>query len=193
MELLPAKRTNLLILRGVYPKDFAPIDSIYEKSSSTDVTQVKLEPIVVYTEIPKRFISVESWPNFSNLKCWECDQLPASYPKFIPVNPERDKDGNDVCETHGHFCEWNCAVRFVAKEFPKEQQWDTLQSICLFESKFSGKRREKIIAAPSKTCMKQYCGNSGITPKQYREKMAMLNSQYDLSNYKLQHFRDLDG
>lgn len=179
-----AKKTNLLILRGVYPKDFASNvihDNILTASKLVDTIIVP----TAYTEIPKKFVTVDAWPQFSNLKCWECDQLPTTFPKFIPMNPEKDKDGNDICDVHGHFCEWNCAVRYVTKEFPKDQQWDALQAICLFESKFSGIRRVKIVAAISKTCMKQYCGNSGMTSKQFREVNTKLDSDYSISNHKL--------
>lgn len=185
MDITPAKRTNILILRGVYPNDFAEIDSIYTESA---IEKKVTEPAVVYTEIPKHFANVDLWPQFSNLKCWECDQLPTTYPKFIPVNPEKDKNGNDICDVYGHFDEWNCAVRYIMKEFPKEQQWDTLKYICLFESKFSGKRREKIMPAPSKTLMKAYCGRNGVTPKQFKDKINQLNADYDLSSFRLAHF-----
>lgn len=184
---LPLKCTNLLILRGVFPKDFAPVDTIYNVVAETE--KKVIEPSVVYTEIPRKFVSADTWIKFSNLKCWECDQMPTSYPKFIPTCPEKDKDGHDMCEPYGHFDEWNCAVRYVKKEFPTEQQPDALNLICLFESKFSDKRREKIMPSPSKTLMKAYCGQKGITPKQYKDKIAQLNSDYDLSSYKLTHFR----
>jgi len=177
-------RSNLLILRGVYPQDFNHRAEKPHHSSS------RLEILPVYTEIPTRFVSTGDWLRFSNLKCWSCDSLPVSYPKFIPINLEKNRDGEDVCDVHGHFCEWNCAVRYVITEFPKEQQWDALQAICLFESKFSGKRREKIVPAPSKTCMKQYCGNGGISQKQYKDKIVQLNQDYDLSLYKLCHFTE---
>jgi hypothetical protein len=188
MDLAPIKRTNLLILRGVYPKDFAPVDGIYDKSA-VEIEKKVIEPAMVYTEIPKKFTSVESWPQFSNLKCWSCDQLPTSYPKFIPTYPEKDKDGNDICTPYGHFHEWNCATRFIEKEFPREQQWDALELVDLFESKFSGKRRRKIPSAPSKTLMNAYCGKDGITPKQYNKMIEQLNSDYDISSYLLEDFK----
>lgn len=178
-------RSNILILKGVYPKDFAPIDTIYEK-----LPPVQPEANVVYTEMPRKFTSTRTWPEFSNLKCWECDQMPTGSPKFIPVNPERDADGNDICDVYGHFDEWNCAVRYIEREFSREQQWDALKLLTLFESKFSGRRREKIMPAPSKTAMKAYCGPSGITTKQYREKIASLNTDYDLSEYKLENYKN---
>lgn len=179
MDISVAKRTNLLILRGIFPKDFA--------RNCVKPSVVTLD-VIAYTEIPRKFTDVITWPKFSNLKCWSCDQLPLSCPKFIPVNPDRVGD-QDVCDIYGHFCDWNCAVRYIVTEFPKEQQWDALQAICLFESIFSGRKKEKILPSPAKTCMKQYCGNKGITPKQYRDKIESINSDYELSAYRLEHFR----
>lgn len=186
----PIKRTNLLTLRGVYPKDFAS-DPIYDKVGP-DVEKKIAEPVVVYTELPKKFTSVDTWPKFSNLKCWECDLLPTSYPRFIPMDPEMDKDGNDTCTPYGHFHKWNCAVRYVMREFPRDQQPDVLELICIFESKFSGKRREKIMPSPPKTLMKAYCGKDGITPKQYEDKIMQLDNDYGLSSYLMNHFTSGD-
>lgn len=182
------KKSNLLILRDVYPTDFASIDHIYEK---TQPEPAQSQNNVVYTEIPKKFISVETWPQFSNLKCWECDQTPTGYPRFIAVNPERDKDGNDICDVFGNFDEWNCAQRYILREFPDEQKWDAIQTLLLFESKFSGRKKEKIIPSPSKTMMKAYCGKNGLTPKQFREKIISINNEYDLTEYKLEHLKNL--
>ncbi len=176
----PVKKTNLLIIRGVSPIDFAVV------SKSVD-EKIKIEPAVMYTEMPKKFTSVDKWLPFSNLKCWYCDQLSVSYPKFIPMNLERC-GAEDTCDVHGHFDEWNCAVRYVIKEFPAEQQWDALQAISLIESKFSGKHKEKIMPAPAKTLMKAYCGDRGITQKQWREKILALNNDYELSNFKITNY-----
>lgn len=188
MDLIHVKRTNLLILRGIYPKDFAPTDSIYEKTIVNETEKTRTEPLVVYTEIPKRFTSVDTWPKFSNRKCLSCDLMPESYPAFIPHDPERDANGNDVCDVdkREHFCTWNCGARYVEKEYPKDQIWDTLKTMCLFESKFTGKLREKIPSAPSKTLMIQYGGE--LTPKQFREKINQLNIDYSLSNYQMHSF-----
>jgi hypothetical protein len=172
----PTIISKKLILKGVYPEDFAQNDSIYEKTAV-----VPIEKKTIYTEIPKKFTSVETWPQFSNLKCWCCDLPINGYPRFIPQNMERDVNNNDICDVLGNFHEWNCAVKYVLSEFPKEQQWDALQSICLFESKFSLRKREKIMPSPSKVIMKEYCGSSGITQKQYREKIIALNAEYDHS------------
>lgn len=173
------KKINILILKGVYPKDFGPIDAVYEKLEYNSM---------VYTNIPKKFTTPESWPRVSNLKCWECDQLFHTYPKFIPTCPEKDGD-NDTAIPLGNFCEWNCAVLYVYKNYPTNQQPDILKMICLIAGKFARRRILKIMPSPNKTIMKQYCGDEGLTPQQYKESIAMLNAEYELGIYKLEQFK----
>ncbi len=187
MDISITKSSNLLIIREIFPDDFSRIDGIYVIKKN----QIQ-EKANIYTEMPKRFTSVESWPVFSNLRCWECDRLPTSYPKFIPINPEKDPNGNDTCDVYGHFDEWNCASRYIMHEMPKEQQWDLAEFLCLFESKFSGKRREKIMPSPPKTMMEMYCGSRGVSPLKYKEKIEQINNDFDLGLFKMSHFTKLD-
>ena len=172
------RKSDLLILRGVYPKDFEICES--GGSLSTRPQQV------IYTEMPRRFVSVELWPTFSNLKCWECDQFVKDYPAFIPLNPEKNKNQEDTCDIFGHFDSWNCACRYILREFPPVQQWDILRNLCLFESKFTGIYREKIPPAPPKVLMKAYCGDRGLTLGEYREKTAIADSDYSLGIFRLE-------
>lgn len=178
------KKSNILIIYGVYPKDFITHEIFVDEKTH--------KPDILYTEIPKKFINVANWPTVSNLKCWGCDQIPISYPKFIPVNPEQDGNGYETCDVVGNFCEWNCVVKYVESEFPKEQQWDTLKLISRFESKFTGKYREIIMPCPPKTLMQQYCGKAGLTAKQWRDKLMFIDSSYSLSAYKTETLRDLN-
>lgn len=183
----PIVRSNFLILRGVTPSDFSS-DIIFNKPE----TAIKFEPTISYTNMPKRFITPDQWPKSSNLRCWYCDQTPISYPRFIPSNPvlcNGSTGDSDSCDAYGHFCEWNCAIRYIYMEFPKEQQWDAIQLISLFESKFSLRRREKILPCPPKTLMKVYCGSEGITPGQWRDKLVSLNNEYDLTSFRMDQLR----
>jgi hypothetical protein len=229
------KKTNLLILRGVYPRHFKPQFDIiarrnqistgldlqnqhlqepylqnlqnsqnpqnpqqsdhFEQSDhstcrvSDVISETSIQTTEMLIEMPKKFIGVDSWIKFSNLKCWECDLLPVSYPTFIPANPERTLNG-PICDVVGHFCIWNCAVRYVMREYPKEQQPDILESIALFESLFTGIRRQIIKPSPPKTKRREYCGKNGITVAQWREELAQLNTEYSLTHYKMQHCGD---
>jgi len=187
---IPVQKTNLLILRGVFPADFTTESGFYDSAVIEVEKNKETQPQTVYTEIPKKFTGVESWITFSNLKCWTCDRKPTTYPKFIPLSPEKDALGNDVCDVEGHFCEWNCVIRYILTEYPPSYQPDLLESVILFESKFSGIRKAKIQPSPPKTEMKDYCGKQGLTPQQWGEKLDRINSDYSLSNYKMTNYRD---
>jgi hypothetical protein len=180
----PKRPVNLLILRGVYPRDFVPTEGIFD-TAPTRASQPE-EP---YTSIPRRFTGVATWPQFSNLKCWNCDEPTKGYPKFVALNPEKNAAGEDECDVLGNFHEWNCAASYIIATFPPDRQWELLASLCLFESKFTGKRRAKIMPAPPKTLKKQYCGNRGLTSAQWEARLAALNENYLLSQYKMEHFQ----
>ena len=181
------KKTNLLIIRGVFPKDF------------TSGTVQKIKPqfddrkiIPVYTVIPKRFTGVAKWPTSSNLKCWTCDRLFSGYPRFLPSNPERTATGDDYCDAEGNFHSWNCVASWIESKLPRAQQWDANRLICLFESKFTGRMREKILPSTDKTKRKEYCGDHGLTMEQYDASIDKLNNEYDLTTYKMDHFKTSD-
>lgn len=177
-------RSNLLVLCGLTLKDFTRLDSIYDANA---VTKPVESAQTVYTELPTKFVSATEWMKlFSNRKCWECDLTPTSYPKFVPENPTIES-GEDVCDVHSHFCEWTCVVAYVMKNYPKDKISGVLKTVSLFESKFSGRYRERIPASLPKTIMKPYCGNSGLTAKQYQEKNAAINADFDLTTFKLEH------
>jgi len=173
-------KSNLLILKGVYPENF---------TGRIPRAQVGVRA-QVYTDIPPRFTSVDEWKRrVSNLKCWSCDLLFNTYPAFIPENIEDGPDGLPQCEPRGNFCVWNCAISHVLKEYPDCVKGDACDAIALFESLFSGKRKQKIMPSPPKTLMQAYCGNNGITPAQYKEMIAQLNSDYDINYFKLEDFK----
>lgn len=180
--IMSNRRSNILLLKGIFSKDFSNDPVIYN-------TEPKLESVYIYTEIPRRFTGVLNWPQYSNLRCWHCNQIPTEYPKFIPMDMERTADGEIHCDVRGHFCCWNCAVRYVVNQMPQNQRSDLIENICHIESKFTGKRRYIIPPAPDKTEMQAYCGAAGLTPKQWYDKLAALDSEYELIHYKLEHFR----
>jgi hypothetical protein len=162
-----------LVLRGIFPQDFTkPVAPVASDASAQDRA-------LVYTEIPKRFTGVESWPRYSNLKCWYCGLVPASYPCFVPKNIESDGT-EDACDPEGVFNTWNCVVAYIMKNYPPTQWWELNEAVLIFESKFSGCRRKKIMPAPPPTLRKEYCGANGITEKQYIEKIENINKDYSL-------------
>jgi hypothetical protein len=177
-------RSNLLVLKGLRIEDFAERISIFDAKIpvKTDYPQ----QIQSFTEIPTKFTSAAEWSKIhSNRLCWECNLSVTSYPKFIPENP-RFEGGIDVCDVRTHFCEWTCVARYVAREYPRERIADIMCTVCLFESKFSGRLRTVIPEGLSRTIMKSYCGNSGITSAQFREKNAAIFRDNDLTIFKIE-------
>lgn len=167
-----SKKTNLLVIRGVRAKDLSGSRQVEAraKGSAADI----------YTVIPKMFTSPRDWPQASNLRCWNCDQLPLSYPKFVPDNLRRNPAGNIICDTVGNFCEWNCVVRYIITEIPSDRRTDLLDSVCIIEHLFSGVRKVVIPPAPPKTLMQSYSGRTGLTPAEWRRRLAEINNRYSL-------------
>lgn len=161
-----SKKTDILILRGVFIDDFLgkPLD-------------ISKKPLINYSNIPSKFTSVEEWPELTNLKCWECDRLVTGRPKFIPINCKKTANDADVCNVLGNFDEWSCAVRYVMTQMPPDQRYDLLQAIYIYEAKFSGKKKLIIHPSPPKILMKTYCGNAGLTPEEYQKKIDDLYNE----------------
>lgn len=163
-------KRNIVIFKGVFLKDLddRPIAR----------AQIVQPTISVYDKIPRKFTSPEVWPKGTNLKCWNCDQTFSGYPRFIPINPEYGPGRTEVYEVLGNFCEWNCAITYIAEKIPLNQQCDLARFVCVVSSKFTGRQCEKIQPAPDKVRMQQYCGDHGITPSQFRDEITQLNIDY---------------
>lgn len=168
------KPANLLVIRGVRPHEFtAYIPPV-----------VKTEPEPLYMALPRRFTNPSSWIQTTNLKCYYCDLIPTSYPRFIPLNPEVVND-HDECDPEGNFCSWNCVCGYIIINYDVALHWDMIRTVCRFESLFTGKLRMIIPPPPPKTLRQEYCGPYGITAKQWKDKLEKINSEYDLSVYRI--------
>jgi hypothetical protein len=172
-------KVNLLTLKGLHNEDFsAPITSYEAPPAPVDVA--------AYNEIPPKFTSVAEWCKVrTNLLCWECSLTPAGYPKFIPENPHNDSE--DSCTPKGNFCEWTCVVTYVYKNYPRDKVSDILETVAFYESKFSGKYRQRLPTGLDRVKMKAYCGAGGITPAEFREKNAAIYRDNELNTFKMEH------
>lgn len=160
------KRTCLLVLRGVYARDFV--------AAPAAKPAPVCEPSISYTEMPKRFTGVADWIRSSNLLCWRCSLTHTNIPMFIPLNTTSDGHA----DVHGHFCDTGCSSAYARLHFPRDQVPDILEAIARLEAKFTGKRRQIMVANPPPTEMRAYCGNSGLTEVQWHEKCARTQADY---------------
>jgi hypothetical protein len=194
------KRTNLLIIRGVRLADLIALTTTQTSITHTArppaaaaptitvTTPASALPTIAYPSLPKRFTGVSTWPTETSLLCWNCDGSVPGVPAFIPLNPEKTSAGDDYCDPIAPFCSWNCAASYAAEKLPRPLQWDAMQTLPVFESKWTGVRRLKIPPAPAKTLMRQYCGDQGLTRAQWNAERARIDRDYTLMQYKLEHF-----
>jgi len=172
------KKSNLFLVRGVFPSDFV-------KKELTIAPKAEPEP--EYSEIPAKFTSVDTWIKKTNLLCWSCGLTPTGSPAFLPSNPELNSNGRPICSPVGNFCDWPCVIRYINTEIPEPQRSDAHKLVCLFEFQFSGKRKEVIKASIPKTEMKIYCGKRGKTEKQYRE---AIHNNYYLTEFSISSYKE---
>jgi hypothetical protein len=188
---------NIITIHGIFLKDLNNLIEIKQPKtiSPSDFAEcIRSNSYTTYSSIPKKYVQPKDWPKMTDIKCWNCDRNFNKYPKFIPINPQFEfVSGVQIVtwEPHGNFCEWNCAVAYLEKEFSKDLIKNIKDSLFKIASEFSGKKILTIIPSPSKTIMKQYCGNNGITERQYQDLIDKLNTDYDLGCYKLEHLREL--
>ena len=90
---------------------------------------------------------------------------------------------------YGNFCWFNCAQKWINEKCKIDGTHDdkTRMLKILYEM-FTGNKIQKIVESEDKTVMKQFCGEHGITQQEYRDNMNLLNSEYELTEYKLSHF-----
>ncbi len=159
----------IVTIFGITPKDFYSQDQ--EECASLPLTDLTMP---IRCDIPSKFCGVDSWPKQTDLQCWFCDLTTDSYPKFIPSNP-RVELGEECCDVTGNFHEWSCVVAFIRERFKEEYVSDALKLVYMFEEKFSGKRKTHIQSSPPRTKLKSFCGESGMTDKEYAEAIEILN------------------
>lgn len=123
----------------------------------------------VYRSLPKYFESIQQWPTTSNLHCWECGQIPTSYPRFIPTSKYKTDLGTILYCVRGVFHDWCCAAAHVLIRYEHEAA-EYLEMMCEVEAMFSGRRRVNMVASVSKFILRHYAGDAnGVTFEQWNE------------------------
>lgn len=161
------------IINGRYDSAFiAPFNTLYNNQYDQE-----------YKSLPREYSITTHWPQTSNCKCWYCDLNFSTVPIFVPTNFYINKSGNEEFTTEGNFCTFNCAQKYINLTYlgrnNNHETYTRLLRKLYF--KFTGHNIKKIIESPDKTLMKQYCGENGITPTEYRIKINELNELYKIT------------
>jgi len=159
-----SRRSYLLVINGISPKDFLYFDADQKKG-----------PEVKYDKPPEKFVSVARWPKTTNLRCWNCGLIPTDYPKAVVTSFTIAESGKFICNTEGSFGHWPCAVSYILRTYPKHKIPDAIDMLCLLESQFTGVLRRSISAAPDHTKLKEYCGNDGLSESEYVKQIEMVD------------------
>lgn len=115
---------------------------------------------IAYTVMPTVYTKGCDWPKTSNLKCWECHEVPVGAPAFIPTNYCRREERSGV---YGHFCRWICAASRVHREWPEHKRADQLGALRIVMSHFTGRYDMFIGTIIPITELQEYKGASGMT------------------------------
>ncbi len=139
--------------------------------------------LVTYTVMPEEYVRGGFWPKTSNLKCWDCHEVPTGQPAFIPVNYCRQEERSGV---YGHFCSWHCAAARIQSHFPADRVADLLGSLRIVESHFSGSYKIFIEPSIPITELKEYKGPSGMTRATWEK--ANLARRVETASYRMADF-----
>lgn len=169
--------------------DFTVIDD-YDELPNIDEESVE---VVLSTkcELANTFTTLDNWIKHTSLACWYCGLTFDNIPWFIPVIWTRDviddevnkyninlnfPDNNTrreitIIRTSGNFCGPCCVRKAIESDDKlttamKKHRINMLYHIYRI---FNGRSIKFIPPAINRTRMKRYCGNNGLTDKEYRE------------------------
>jgi len=146
----------IILLKGVNCKDYKEVEDqfdqqLLESGLFTETTSTENN----YETIPSIFTSIADWPTTSNLHCWTCECTFTSRPVFIPKHIKNISNGDWDIATHGMFCSFSCAARYI-NDFMNESFYTNLYK--LYDI-FNNKKVSYIYPSPSRYCMKKYGGH----------------------------------
>lgn len=167
---------NVLFLKGCFLRDCDSVEDLFDqKLLSADIQEPAFYEIknIEYDKIPNKFVSLESWPTVTNLKCWNCGNTFTSRPIFIPLVIE----SNGHMDPHGNFCSWGCGGLYINLHYDTDDRWEKHAMLRALYKVFTKKTIHEIIPALCKTSMIQYGGKKTI--KEYRDHLLILNDNYE--------------
>ena len=153
----------LLMLYGV-----KLVDLVDKPVIATDTT-VHL----IYTIMPEEYRKGMVWPKTTNLKCWECHEIPCGRPYFIPTNYCKQEERSGV---YGHFCSVNCAAACIQNKWPEQKAKDLLSALRIVESHFTEFKLFIIPSIPI-TELKEYKGFLGMTRTEWEQANSAIRAE----------------
>lgn len=182
--------SHILFLPGVYENDINSDDRMVDEKYTSDAIDIQIGSVhEEYSgSIPTVYTTHKHWIKSTGLKCWNCDRFFKNPPIFI-VDDVSYIDGDRQITPHGNFCSDNCAIAYIDCFYKGTARDDKIKYQIMLARERTGKNITIIKPSPPKTCMRAYCGPSGITSEEYESKINELNSEYALIDYKIESLR----
>lgn len=126
-----------------------------------------------YDKIPSIFTNLDSYPEHTNLACWNCDRLFDTRPIFVPSSITQNDNDKIEIQVHGNFCSFNCAMSYIILNYPRSLI-EYKKRLCYLYEIFNKKKVYDIQPAHSKIVQQKYGGNT--TSQQYNIMMDQLKN-----------------
>ena len=167
----------IIFLKGVNKDDYREVEDQFDQLLLESTVNNELcTTEMVYKELPPLFTSLENWPTSTNLHCWNCECTFTTRPIFIPLHIKGNSNGLWDMNTHGTFCSFSCAARYI-KDFMDPAIFTNLFHLYQI---FNQKEVKYIYASPRRYCVKKYGGH--LTEGEYLEEIRRLENEIELQN-----------
>lgn len=132
---------KILFIKGIFKKDCI-LDDFFEKKILENISQTNNNMIFdneinlmnndnnivkyyenphplkkIYKKLPSIFYDIKSWPEKTDLLCWNChlnfDSIPVFIPKVIEPNIKYQDNNKLSITVHGVFCSFGCIYKFI--------------------------------------------------------------------------------
>lgn len=121
----------------------------------------------ILARLPTRFTTFAEHPRSTNLLCWHCALQFDGVPYFIPITSTRISDAALEWTIDGNFCSWACATAYINNHTrDPSKKWELLANIANIRACAT-----PIEPAPPRTIMRTYCGEGGMSVRDYIRKV----------------------
>lgn len=135
-----------------------------------------------FTQIPEKFTTVEKWPNFCNLNCYNCTNPIQGLPLFIPADINNDPEVPIERLDKTLYCSPSCAATIINNMSTNDREY-LMRLLRLLIFRITGIFMQLIEPAEDRSVMNIYGGTK--TRKEYQDKIYTLNRDYFESLMKL--------
>ena len=164
---------NILLLKDIIYDEINDINTIIiDPIENNKDIDIDLQPELIYDKIPTKFIDINEWPKYLNIKCWNCDLFMHSIPIFIPTYIET----NGVMDVYGIYCSFTCAHSYINNNIDITNKNNLYINLIHLKKCFDKKYINNFIElSPNKNLRIEYGGT--LTIDEYKTKIIKMNKK----------------